>query len=303
VGFEIRAISSELGEAEISLRSQYPDHQKVIAKTGIERVFETRGTSVELAARAVNKLFEQNNLDRHDVDCLIYVTQSPSYFLPSGACVLQDLCGLPKSLMAFDLGQGCSGFVQALSIAAKLLDQFDNIIIVCSDIYRSKIDPYDRSTIMLFSDAASAVWLTSEPHIKILAESHMTDGSGIDFLYQKVSMQKDEYLHMSGADVLLFAKKIVPAEVEKVLDMSGLISSQISNWFFHQASKLVLDSLDLRISTQVSLLRNLEFIGNTVSSSIPILMEQHLSQLELGYNVVCGFGVGLSVASLVLGPC
>ena len=103
--------------------------------------------------------------------------------------------------------------------------------------------------------------------------------------------------------MLLFAQKFVPLEIEHALEMSGTDSSQVSNWFFHQASKLVLDSLDKRVSSHVPAHRNLEHIGNTVSSSIPILLKDHLDSLVNGINVISGFGVGLSVATLVLGPC
>ena len=304
MGFAIRAISSEFGEIEILLKEQYPEFLNVISKTGIERVFETRGSATELAIRALNKLFRESNLSREAVGCLIYVTQSPSYFLPSGACVLQSKCDLPESIMAFDLAQGCSGFVQALSIASKLVQQFENVVIVCADAYRSKLDPADRSTALLFSDAASAILVTSEQKLSILAESHLTDGSGSNFLFHKVpAYNEEEFLHMAGADVLLFAKKCVPSEIKNVLDECGLKTSEVSKWFVHQASKLVLDNLDHRIAPTVGVERNLEHIGNTVSSSIPILLQNRLSELNEGINVLCGFGVGLSIATLVIGPC
>lgn len=303
MGFAIRAISSEFGEIELSLRDHYPEFLNVIAKTGIERVFETSGSAIELATRALNKLFSENDLRRNEVGCLIYVSQSPSHFLPSGACLLQESCDLPESIMAFDLAQGCSGFVQALSLSSKLVEQFKNVVIVCADTYRSKLDPIDRSTSLLFSDAASATWISSEPILNILAESHFTDGSGSNFLFHKVpAYNKKEFLCMAGADVLLFAKKCVPAEIRIALDRSGIDSSEVSRWFMHQASKLVLDSLDQRIAPPVGVERNLEQIGNTVSSSIPILMKNYLYELDEGINVLCGFGVGLSIATLVIGP-
>ena len=303
MGFAIRAISSEFGEIQISLRDQYPDFHNVISKTGIERVFETSGSAIELAIRALNKLFNENDLGRNEVGCLIYVSQSPSHFLPSGACLLQESCDLPESIMAFDLAQGCSGFVQALSLSTKLVEQFKNVVIVCADNYRSKLDPIDRSTSLLFSDAATATWISSQPKLNILAESHLTNGSGSKFLFHKVpAYNEKEFLYMAGADVLLFAKKCVPSEIKIALDRCGINSSDVSRWFMHQASKLVLDSLDQRIAPSGGVERNLEQIGNTVSSSIPILLQNRLSDLNEGINVLCGFGVGLSIATLVIGP-
>lgn len=304
MGFAISAISSEFGEIEILLKEKYPEFLNVISKTGIERVFETKRSATELAIRALNKLFTESNLRKEEVGCLIYVSQSPSFFLPSGACVLQDKCDLPKSVMAFDLAQGCSGFVQALSLASKLVQQFENVVIVCADAYRSKLDPADRSTALLFSDAASAILVTSEQKLSILAESHLTDGSGSNFLFHKVpAYNEEEFLHMAGAEVLLFAKKCVPSEIKNALDKCGIETSEVSKWFVHQASRLVLDNLDYRIAPNVGVERNLEHIGNTVSSSIPILLQSRLSELNEGINVLCGFGVGLSIATLVIGSC
>lgn len=301
--FSIRAVSVEFGETEISLRKHFPAYLRTIEKTGIETVFQTKRTAVELAASALNRLFGESDLRRDEVDCVIYVTQSPNYFLPSGACILQDMCDISRSAMAFDVGQGCSGFVQALSIAAALTKNFVNTVIVCADNYRSKLDPKDHSTSLLFSDAASAVWISSESGLLVRAESHFTDGSGKDFLFQAVATcESHEYLHMSGADVLLFTKNQVPKEIREVLSTIRLTPSDISKWFVHQASKLVLDVIENRMSIHGRLERNLDRVGNSVSSSIPILLKEQINHLDEGPLLLCGFGVGLSIATMILEP-
>lgn len=301
--FSIRAVSVEFGETKIALRQHFPAHLRTIEKTGIETVFQTKRTAVELAASALNRLFGESDLRRDEVDCLIYVTQSPSYFLPSGACMLQNECHVSQSAMAFDVGQGCSGFVQALSIAATLTKNFANTVIVCADNYRSKLDPKDRSTSLLFSDAASAVWINSEPSLRVRAESHFTDGSGKDFLFQAISTgESREFLHMAGADVLLFTKNQVPKEIRKALNTVCLDPSNISKWFVHQASKLVLDAIENRMSVHGQLERNLGRVGNSVSSSIPILLKEQINHLDEGPLLLCGFGVGLSIATMILEP-
>lgn len=301
--FSIRAVSVEFGETEISLRQHFPLNLRTIEKTGIDTVFQTKRTAVELAASALNRLFGESDLRRDEVDCLIFVTQSPSYFLPSGACLLQDMCDVSKSAMAFDVGQGCSGFVQALSIAATLTRNFANTVIVCADNYRSKLDPKDYSTSMLFSDAASAVWINSEPSLQVRAESHFTDGSGKDFLFQAITTgESRELLHMSGADVLLFTKNQVPKEIDRALNAIRLTPSDISKWIVHQASKLVLDAIENRMSIHGRLERNLSRVGNSVSSSIPILLKEQIHHLDQGPLLLCGFGVGLSIATMILEP-
>lgn len=301
--FSIRAIAVEFGETELSLRQHFPEYLRTIEKTGIETVFQTKRSAVELASSAVNRLFEESELRRDEVECLIYVTQSPKYLLPSGACILQNECEISRSAMAFDLGQGCSGFVQALSIAATLTKNFANTIIVCADTYRSKLNPTDHSTSLLFSDVASAVWINSEPTLQILAESHFTDGSGKEFLYQAAATgDTREFLHMSGADVLLFTKNQVPKEISKTLSAIQFAPSDISKWFIHQASRLVLDVIENRMSLHGRLERNLSRVGNSVSSSIPILLKEQIDHLDEGPSLLCGFGVGLSIATMILEP-
>lgn len=300
--FAIEDIQYVLGENAIPIREYFPEHVKVIEKTGIEVVHETDRTALDLAQEALEKLFQANPGLRNDVGCLIYVSQSPVNFLPSGACLLQSKSSIISSVMAFDVGQGCSGFVQALSIASKLVAEFHNVVIVCADTYRSKIEIGDRSTSVVFSDAASAIWISNRPKLQVLSETHFTDGTGGKYLQQPVpATGESSYLKMSGADVLLFTRRVVPQEVNKVLALAELRISDIDYCFFHQASKLVLDGLIERFSEFKKIPINLERIGNTVSSSIPILMSEYKHEINESKCVLSGFGVGLSTATIAIG--
>jgi 3-oxoacyl-[acyl-carrier-protein] synthase-3 len=303
MGFTIEHISYALGERAISIRNEFPGFVKVIEKTGIETVHETSRSALDLATDALENLLQAKPELRLKIRCLILVTQSPDDFLPSGACVLQDRAGLPSKILAFDIGQGCSGFVQALSVASKLTSEFSDIVIVCADTYRSKLSKEDRSTATVFSDAASATWISHTPRLEIAAESHSTDGSGRPHLVQKVGLDfQDTRLFMSGANVLLFTRRVVPAEIERVLLDAGIQLSEISNCFLHQASKLVLDGLSTRLIGAKSIPSNILNIGNTVSSSIPILMSGYLSEVNSTVSLLSGFGVGLSTATMILRP-
>ena len=300
--FAIEDIQFVLGEHALVIRDEFPEFAKVIEKTGIEVVHETKSTAIELANLALEKLLVSHPTLREEVSCLLYVSQSPDSYLPSGACTLQNLSGLPTSMLAFDIGQGCSGFVQALTVAAKLINRFENIVIVCADTYRSKLDKSDRSTSTVFSDSASATWISNRPKLRILAESHSTDGSGGKYLYHKIpKMGENSHLVMSGADVLLFTRRVVPSEIDSVLANSGLSASEISYCFLHQASKLVLDGLTSRFNDIKCIPSNISQIGNTVSSSIPILMSDYLEHINESVSILSGFGVGLSTATAVLG--
>lgn len=302
MGFAIRDIATVLGERRESVIDN-PVLAPVVHKTGIPVVFETDGSSLDLARSAIRQLLDRNAKLSSKVDVLICVTQSPVDLLPSMSCRLQYESGLPNNILAFDVGQGCSGFVQALVIATQLLHKFDNILIVCTDSYRSKLDHSDRSTASVFSDAATATWISSGGVLSVLADSHFADGSGRKFLLQEILANGVlGTLHMSGADVLLFAQRVIPEEISRLMTIAEVSSDQIDNWYFHQASKLVLDKLESRIQPRTPLRRNIEHFGNTVSSSIPILLAEDLDLLGGKLSVLCGFGVGLSASCVLVGP-
>jgi 3-oxoacyl-[acyl-carrier-protein] synthase-3 len=300
--FAIEDIQYVLGETPVPIRSTFPEYSKVIEKTGIEVVHESSTSALDLAHEALEKLLNFNPGLSELMGCIIYVSQSPVNFLPSGACSLQSRSSIGNSVIAFDMGQGCSGFVQALSVASKMVSEFCNIVIVCADTYRAKIEKGDRSTSVVFSDAASATWISNRPKLSILSESHFTDGSGGKFLQQAVpAAGQISYLKMSGADVLLFTRRVVPQEIENVLHKALLNQEDIDYCFLHQASKLVLDGLVERFPRFKMIPVNLENIGNTVSSSIPILISEHKNVINESRSVLSGFGVGLSTATIVLG--
>jgi len=258
-----------LGENSVPIRSTFPEYSKVIEKTGIEVVHETSKSALDLAHEALEKLLNSNPELRSEIGCIIYVSQS---------------------------------LVQALSIASKMIAEFRNVVIVCSDTYRAKIEVGDRSTSVVFSDAASATWISSREMLRVVAETHYSDGSGGKFLQQVVPAAGEvSFIKMSGADVLLFTRRIVPHEIEMALSKASLHPEDIDYCFLHQASKLVLDGLIERFPGFKSIPVNIENLGNTVSSSIPILMSEYKTVINESKSVLSGFGVGLSTATIVLG--
>lgn len=299
--FYITNVSSEIGEHEIDVASIASDFQKAIVKTGISRVYETKRDSYELSLSAAAKLVERNPVVRTRPVVVIHVSQSNNEFLPAYACRLQNDLGLDQETFAFDIGQGCSGFVQALYLASKLINDFENIIIVCCDTYRTKLDRYDRSTSTIFSDGATATLITRGGNLQIASHKHITDGSGAKLLYHSRDLSKNNgKLFMAGGDVLLFTKRVVYKQAEEVIERANLTLKDIDSVVVHQASKLVLDELERRFGDQVEFPRNIEKYGNTVSSSIPLLIKDSLEKINNQTTVMCGFGVGLSSSCLVL---
>lgn len=303
MAFSIKGIGSALGDTPIEVASISEDFQKAIAKTGISTVFESSVSAYELALKACSDLQNRIGQSLEHVDVILFVSQSPVESLPASACRIQHSLGLDNNCLAFDIGQGCSGFVQGLYLADRLLTESRTVLLICADTYRNKLDRLDRSTSTIFSDAATAILITSEPELAIAASTHITDGSGADLLFHSFDSKKNSgNLHMSGSDVLLFTKRVVFKQTLDTLEKAGIRLVDVANVVTHQASKLVLDELERRFGDDVNFVQDLERYGNTVSSSIPLLLQERLSILKQGPTVLSGFGVGLSSSCIVLYP-
>ena len=266
-------------------------------------------TALSLAIEAGDRALS-NYSDRSLIDGLVYVTQSPDSNIPATACLLHRELKLSKSCAAFDVNQGCSGFVYGLSIAHSLIAScgLSRCLIVCADTYTKYISRGDRTCRPIFSDGASAVIVERNGEGKLGPFLFMTDGSGS----QNLTLRNDQHvrgreteqvLYMHGPKVLMFTMSAVPQAIQGLLERGQLAKKDIDIFLFHQASKLVLDNLERLLKVDGGrIYRNYEEIGNTVSSTIPIALEELLTsgRLERGMTtMMIGFGVGYSLAGCI----
>ena len=312
---QISAIEFKLGSKIETLAQaceQNPDWQadRLLAKTGIfQRHLATPEESpLSLAVEASEKVL--NDASRNKIDGLIYVTQSPESTIPTTACLLHERLGLAENCLAFDLNQGCSGFVYGLSMASGLLrtEQITRCLLVCAEGYSKYISPDDRTCRPIFSDGASAVIIDSAGSGDIGPFVFATDGKGAPNLALKknngAEIVGDQVLHMNGPKVLEFTMEAVPASVSRLIDKAGLTLAEIDMFVFHQASKVVLDRVRQNLDIdEAKMFRNYRDIGNTVSATIPIAMKQAQSAGLLAADMtvlVMGFGVGYSLAGCIV---
>ena len=318
-----RALTNE------ALAVEHPewDMESVVKRTGVETRYlaETGETALDLAEKACLKLFERH--DRGEVDAVLFCTQTPDHVMPPNACILHGRLGLREDAIAFDFTLACSGFVYGLGIAQGYIRSglARRILLVNADTYSRLINPGDRSTRTLFSDAASATLVDAGKESEgFLAASFATDGSKHgSFIVpaggqrqplspdtQKVTIDKSgnvlspENIQMKGMDILVFVNSKVPKQINALMLSSGLSVGEIDWFVFHQASKVALDSL-VRLLKLPSdkVLRRLEDIGNTVSASIPITLQSYIDTgvVKRGDTIlISGFGVGLSWASAII---
>lgn len=306
---------------------------KISGKTGIyKRYLSADGeTAVDMAEKAANRLFEEYSIDRKRVDYIILCTQSPDYFLPTSACILQDRLGLSEACGAFDYNLGCSGYVYGLGLAKGLIvsGQAKNVLLITSETYTKYLHPEDKSCQTIFGDAAAASLITAETcdgrlNAEILTPAYKTMGAQFrDLIVEngaarnpksaedKVELKEDgsfkysaNHLFMDGKSIFDFSALTVPQVVAQTLERNGLNKEDVDWYIFHQANKFMLNFARMRCGVpQEKFVVDLEDGGNTVSSTIPIAMKHMMDKENLKQGqtlLLCGFGVGLSVAGIVL---
>ena len=299
--FDITEIKSSIGEIKTSPSELFDDDDGRIAqKTGISNIHRSAKSAYDLALDATSKLSSLSDL-KDNIDYIIYVTQSPSYFLPNHASRIQDKLGISKEAMCFDINQGCSGFVQALFLMNSLLKSNTNFgLIICSDTYSHHLSKEDRSTQVLFSDGATATMMQGGGSWKILDSNHLTDGSGADLLSK--SIEPENRLSMDGASVFQWTRRELGKQIKDLIASSDYSLDQVEKFYLHQASQLVITNVLKSLSVDKSKApTTLHITGNLVSSSIPFLLENDFNEfINSKLIVMSGFGVGLSSSSCLL---
>lgn len=327
----IKAISYYLPEQELNnqvIEKDFPEWsiEKIASKTGINNryIASEDETSVDMAVKAAEKLFEEHNINRDEIDFVILCTQSPDYFLPTSACLIQEKLGLQTSVGAFDFNLGCSGFVYGLGIAKGFIasNQAKNILFITSETYSKFIHPKDKSNKTIFGDAAAATLISTDGFAEIGSFEYGTDGRGAENLivkngglrnYKKTSeVIVDEYenylsddnLYMNGQEIFLFTLAAVPKLINNTLEKNNLTKEEIDLFILHQANKFMLDSLRKKCKIEEEQFYiHIKDCGNTVSSTIPIALyhAQKENRFIKKQNVLlAGFGVGYSWAGNVL---
>lgn len=327
----IKAISYYLPERVVTneeLVKEFPEWsvEKVAQKVGVDsrHLAAENETAGDMAEKAARRMFEEYSIDPKSIDFLLLCTQSPDYFLPSTACVLQDRLGIPISAGAFDYNLGCSGCIYGMAMAKGLIAAgiAKNVLLLTAETYSKYLYPADKSNRSIFGDGAAACLISTEGFAEIGEFTLGTDGSGANNLIVKTgaSRQKestgrfveddeghvwyDDYLYMNGGSIFNFTLDAVPAMMKEILEKNKLEKDQIDYYVFHQANKFMLNTIrKVCVLPKDKFYINLATTGNTVSSTVMIGLKDCIGNgtIKKGDIVmVTGFGVGLSWGGTVL---
>lgn len=309
------------------LEKEFPDWaaDKIEEKVGISQrhCAGENETAMDLAFAAGEKVLE--NYDKGKIDFLLLCTQSPDYFLPTTACLLQDKFGLKTSCGAFDYNLGCSGYIYGLAMAKSFIASgiAENILLITSETYTKHINKLDKGNRTIFGDGAAATIIEKTDTENILEFVLGTDGRGKDNLIipnggmrSKYNLQEEiiddnsgslrtnNDLYMNGPEIFNFTISSIPKLITECLTKNNTDLEKIDYVIFHQANKYMLDYLRKKIKCPDNkFYNNMLQTGNTVSATIPIALKNSLDRavVKSGDKVLLvGFGVGYSWGATVI---
>jgi len=296
----IKAIGYALGPRRIDNAARNIAEPDLLEqKIGVRQIArrENEDTS-DLAVAAVADLQRRHPFDVEQIECLIVITQNPDGFgLPHTAAIVHDKLNLPDSCAAFDISLGCSGFVYGLSVITAFMDQngMTSGLLVTADPYSKVVDDSDRNTSLLFGDGAAATLITDNPVWQAGRYVFSTAGKHRDALH----VNEDRTLVMNGRTVFTFSATAVPPAVMATLERNDISLDDIDSFLLHQGSKYIVDTIAKRLGVTDRTAFHAGEYGNTVSSSLPILLADVVPD-DAEIILISGFGVGLSLGCTVL---
>jgi len=303
--------------------------RKVVDKVGIyERRFADQNTcSSDLCFAAAEKLFVDNQIDRSEIDLLVFVSQTPDYRMPATSIILQERLKLNNSVIAFDINLGCSGFLYGLSTVYSFMQQKGlRKALLLDGETRSKVySPKDRRSAFLFGDAGVAALIERNEKFGNSYFSLNSDGSradlimikgggyrhpsSLDTLKERVvdefgNIRSDEQGYMKGADVFNFVIVEIPRDIKRLFQFAEIEKEQVDYYVFHQANDFINSYIAKKLKLDTERIPStIHKYGNTSSVSVPLTIVSELkSQLKETDKtlMLSAFGVGLTWGTAIV---
>ena len=288
-------------------------------RTGIERrhVVEPGTPTSVIAAAAAQEALRRRRIGAEELDLIIVATVTPDMMVPATACLVQDRIGA-KRAWGFDISAACSGFPYALTIGAQFVEtgRHRKVMVIGADVMTSILDYKDRTTCVLFGDAAGAVLLEPrEDGTGILDFAHEVDGSGAGFLHMPAGGslhpashetvdKRMHYIKQQGQHVFKYAvRKFADASVQ-ILLRNDFTGTDVDLFVAHQANIRIIEAAQHRMGLPDSkVIKNIHEYGNTTAATIPLAMKTALDEgrLEAGHLVLlAAVGAGFTVGAVLL---
>ena len=308
----------------------FPEDQvkEVVDKVGIyqRRFADEKTCSSDLCFAAAEKLIADNDINREEIDLLVFISQTPDYRMPATSVLLQHRLGLPNSTIAFDVNLGCSAFIYGLSIVFSMMQNKGlRKALLLDGETRSKVySPKDRRSAFLFGDGGVAALIERDDKFGESFFSLNSDGSrgdlikingggyrkpsSIETLKEKVvdefgNIRSDEQGYMNGGDVFNFVIREIPKDIKKMLAYSGKDLQDFDFYVLHQANNFINSYLAKKLKLDLSKIpTTIAKYGNTSSVSVPLTIVDQLQGKMDGEKLLLlsAFGVGMTWATAVV---
>ncbi|MBQ6226468.1 MAG: ketoacyl-ACP synthase III [Bacteroidaceae bacterium] len=302
--------------------------KKVVDKVGVaERRFVDDGTCAsDLCFAAAERMIADNNIDKSEIDLLVFLSQTPDYRMPATSILLQDRLSLPMSTMAFDISLGCSGFISALSIVYSMMQNngFRKALLLNGETRSKVYSRKDRREAFIFGDAGVAALIErderfGESHFSLNSDGSrgeliMIPGGGYrhmssaETIKEKVvdeygNVRTDEQGRMNGADVFNFVIVEVPKDIKRLLAATGEDIQKLDYYVFHQANAFINNYIAKKMKLDKERIPwTIQKYGNTSSVSVPLTIASELKNKMAGEKrlLLSAFGVGMAWATAIV---
>ena len=300
--------------------------ESFIATTGIERRHKAneKTTTSDLCFYAAEQLIKDLKWLKEDINCLIFVTQTPDYILPATACILQERLGLSEECYTLDISIGCSGWVYGTSVITALLQTgyfFKGLLLVGDTILKINSNK-DKSTWPLFGDAGTVSAFEYNEYASVFQFHFATDGNGykaiivpdggsrnvfnetslVEHEIEEGIVRKNLHIILDGMDVFSFGINKAPESVTKLTEHFKINKGKMDAFIFHQANLLMNEKIRKKLNLPFEKTPySLKNFGNTSSASIPLTLVTEWRDKLISKRqriIACGFGVGLSWGSV-----
>lgn len=303
------------------------DVKDVVDKIGVyERRFAPAGMCAsDLCFAAAEKLISDQQINKEEIDVLIFVSQTPDYRMPATSVLLQHRLGLGKHVVAFDITLGCSGFIYGMSVVYSLMQQsgLRKALLLDGETRSRVYSPKDRKTAFIFGDGGVAALIERDEKFGESYFSLNSDGSrenmikmdaggyrnpsSVETLKEKVvdeygNIRSDEHGYMNGSEVFNFLISEIPPDIKNILKYAAVEKDDIDYFVFHQANNFMNSYLAKKLKLSVDKVpATIAKYGNTSSVSIPLTIASELQgKLDDKKMLLSGFGVGMTWASCII---
>jgi 3-oxoacyl-[acyl-carrier-protein] synthase III len=295
------------------------NHDWIVERTGIiERHWVEPGTPTsELGAKAMTDLLARRGIEADAIDLIIVATVTPDMFFPATACIVQNKVRATRA-WGFDVSAACSGFVYALTIGAQFIESgaHDKVVVIGADVMTAITDFEDRSTCVLFGDAAGAVLLepSDDEQIGILDYLHEVDGSGGKFLHMPAGGslhpashetvdKRMHYIRQDGQPVFKYAVRKMGEVSRGILQRNGYTADDLDLFIAHQANARIINAAADKLGLdEKKVVKNISKFGNTTAATIPLAIGDAIEdgRLKKGKLIVfAAVGAGYTVGAVL----